>query len=166
MRHTLSVLVENQFGVLTRVTGMVSGRGFNIDTLNVGPTQDPKLSRITVTVQGDNEQLDQCIKQLQKLVNVIEIIDLRVGQFVARELMMLKISANSETRGELVQICDIFRAKIIDVRHDRIIVEMTGDENKLRAFLELIEPFGILELARTGNVAFKRRIEKEISGES
>ena len=166
MRHTLSVLVENQFGVLTRVTGMFSGRGFNIDTLNVGPTQDPKLSRITVTVKGDNEQLDQSNKQLQKLLNVIEIIDLREGQFVARELMMLKISANSETRGELVQICDIFRAKIIDVRHDRIIVEMTGDENKLRAFLELIEPFGILELARTGNVAFKRRIEKEISGES
>jgi acetolactate synthase-1/3 small subunit len=166
MRHTLSVLVENQFGVLTRVTGMFSGRGFNIDTLNVGPTQDPELSRITATVQGDNEQLDQCIKQLQKLVNVIEVIDLRVGQFVARELIMLKVSANSETRGELVQICDIFRAKIIDVRRDRIIVEMTGDESKVRAFLELIEPFGLLELARTGNVALKRRIAKEESEEN
>ncbi len=160
MRHTISVLVENKFGVLTRVAGMFSGRGFNIDTLNVGPTQDPNLSRITATVQGDNEQLDQCIKQLHKLVNVIEVIDLRVGQFVARELIMVKISANSKTRSELVQICDIFRSKIIDVGHDRIIIEMTGDESKVNAFLELVEPFGIRELARTGSVALQRRTAK------
>ena len=156
MKHTISVLVENQFGVLARVAGMFSGRGFNIDTLNVGPTHDPSLSRITTTVNGNDRQIDQCIKQLHKLVNVIEVKDFRSGQFVARELVMVKVKASSETRAEIVQICDIFRAKIIDVKPERIIVEVTGDESKLSAFLELLENFGVLELARTGSVALQR----------
>src|SRR5690606_23366829 len=117
MRHTISVLVENKFGVLARVAGMFSGRGFNIDTLNVGPTHDPKFSRITATVRGDNQQLDQCIKQLNKLVEVMKVNDLDHGQFAARELLLLKVAADGNKRAEIIQICDIFRAKIVDVSH-------------------------------------------------
>lgn len=157
MRHTLSVLVENKFGVLARVAGMFSGRGFNIDTLNVAPTENPDLSRITATVRGNDAQLDQAIKQLNKLVNVIEIKDFKRGEFVARELLMVKVAADSKNRSELVQICDIFRAKIIDAAPTSVIVEITGNEGKINAFYEMIEPFGIIELARTGNLALERR---------
>jgi len=156
MRHTISVLVENKFGVLARVAGMFSGRGFNIDTLNVGPTQNPKFSRITATVFGDDQQLDQCIKQLGKLVEVLEVSDLKRGEFAARELLLVKIAADSQKRAEIVQICDIFRAKIIDAAPAAIMVEITGDRQKIDAFLELIGPFGVLELARTGRVALER----------
>ena len=151
------MLVENKFGVLARVAGMFSGRGFNIDTLNVAPTQDPEISRITATVHGDESQLDQAVKQLNKLVNVIEIKDFKTGEFVARELLMVKLNASSETRSEILQICDIFRAKIIDASLTSVIVEVTGNEGKIKAFYELIEPFGISELARTGNLALERR---------
>ena len=157
MRHTLSVLVENQFGVLARVAGMFSGRGFNIDTLNVGPTQDDDVSRITAVVLGDEIALDQCIKQLDKLVNVIKIENFSKGEsFVARELVMLKVHATGETRSEIIEIADVFRAKIINVTRDSIIVECTGNVNKIKAFLELVIPFGIIEMARTGNVALAR----------
>lgn len=159
MKHTISVLVENQFGVLARIAGMFSGRGFNIDTLNVGPTHHPDQSRITVTVRGDESQLDQCIKQLHKLVNVIDVKDFKRGQFVARELIMVKIAADAQTRSEVMQICDIFRAKIIDVSHRSVIAEVTGDKGKTEAFLDLIAPFGIKEMARTGNLALERRIQ-------
>ncbi len=162
MRHTISVLVENKFGVLARVAGMFSGRGFNIDTLNVGPTHDPEFSRITATVHGDDQQLDQCIKQLNKLVNVVEVQDLARGEFVARELVVMKIKADAKARSEIMQICDIFRAKIIDVSHRSVIVEMTGDTNKVSAFLELVEPFGITELARTGRAALQRHRKLEL----
>ncbi len=158
MKHTLSVLVENKFGVLARVAGMFSGRGFNIDTLNVAPTQNPEISRITAAVHGDEAHLDQAIKQLNKLVNVIDIKDFEKGQFVARELLMVKVNANSETRSEILQICDIFRAKIIDASPTSVIVEVTGNEGKIKAFYELIEPFGINDLARTGNLALERRM--------
>ena len=156
MKHTISILVENKFGVLARVAGMFSGRGFNIDTLNVGPTHDPDRSRITVTVKGDDAQLDQAVKQLQKLVNVIEVHDFKRQQFVARELIMVKVATDSKTRSEIVQICDLFRAKVINVAANNIIAEITGNSEKLEAFLNLVEPFGILELARTGNLALKR----------
>jgi acetolactate synthase-1/3 small subunit len=156
MRHTISVLVENKFGVLARVSGMFSGRGFNIDTLNVAPTQDPSLSRITVVLKGDDAALDMVTKQLGKLVNVVEVIDFKEGQAVQRELVLARIKADSKTRSEIMQICDIFRAKIVNVAHDAFIVEITGDEAKISAFLKLIEAFGILELARTGQLAFKR----------
>ena len=161
MRHTLSVLVENKFGVLARVAGLFSGRGFNIDTLNVAPTHDPALSRITATVQGDDAQLDQCIKQLNKLINVIEIKDFARGEFVARELIMVKVSADSRSRSEILQLCDIFRAKIIDASPTSVIIEVTGNDGKIKAFLEMIEPFGITELSRTGNLALERRSEGE-----
>ena len=156
MRHTISVLVENKFGVLARVSGMFSGRGFNIDTLNVAPTHDPSLSRITAVLKGDDSALDQVIKQLTKLVNVVEVVDFSEGQAVERELLLAKIKADSKTRSEIMQISDIFRAKIVNVAHDSLIAEITGDEGKLSAFLKLIEPFGILELARTGQLALKR----------
>src|SRR5690606_5921983 len=135
MRHTISVLVENKFGVLARIAGMFSGRGFNIDTLNVGPTHDPGLSRITATVRGDDGQIDQCIKQLHKLINVIEVLDFKDGDYVARELCLIKVAADSKTRSEIMQITDIFRAKIIDVGPTTLVVEVTGDEGKLSAFL-------------------------------
>ena len=156
MRHTISVLVENKFGVLARVSGMFSGRGFNIDTLNVAPTQDPSLSRITVVLKGDDAALDMVTKQLGKLVNVVEVIDFKEGQAVQRELVLARVKADSKTRSEIMQICDIFRAKIVNVAHDALIVEITGDEAKISAFLKLVEAFGILELARTGQLAFKR----------
>jgi len=156
MRHTISVLVENKFGVLARVSGMFSGRGFNIDSLNVAPTHDPELSRITVVVRGDDSVLDQINKQLLKLVNVIEVADFKAGQAVERELLMAKIQADSRSRSEVIQIADIFRAKIINVAADQVIIELTGDEGKITAFLRLVEPFGILELARTGKLAMRR----------
>jgi acetolactate synthase-1/3 small subunit len=156
MTHTISVLVENKFGVLARISGMFSGRGFNIDTLNVAPTHDPELSRITVVVRGDDAVLDQINKQLLKLINVIEVVDFKQGQAVVRELLLIKLKADSATRSEIVQIADIFRAKIINVAPDSVIVELTGDEGKITAFLNLVEPFGVMELARTGKLAMKR----------
>lgn len=153
MRHTISVLVENKFGVLARVAGMFSGRGFNIDTLNVAPTHDASLSRITAVLKGDDSALDLCIKQLRKLVNVVEVVDFTEGQAVSRELVLIKVKADSKTRSEIMQISDIFRTKIVNVSHESLIIEMTGDDAKVSAFLKLIEPFGILELARTGALA-------------
>jgi acetolactate synthase-1/3 small subunit len=156
MRHTISVLVENKFGVLARVSGMFSGRGFNIDTLNVAPTHDSALSRITVVLKGDDTALDMVSKQLRKLVNVVEVVDFKEGQAVQRELLLVKVKADSKTRSEIMQICDIFRAKIVNVAQDSVIAEITGDESKLCAFLKLIESFGLLELARTGQLALMR----------
>lgn len=156
MRHTISVLVENKFGVLARVAGLFSGRGHNIDSLNVAPTHDPSLSRITVVIKGDDSALDMVTKQLRKLVNVVEVVDFKEGQAVSRELVLAKVRADSKTRSEIMQICDIFRAKIVHVSHDSVIVEITGDEGKVSAFLGLVEAFGIIELARTGQLALRR----------
>ncbi len=156
MRHTISVLVENKFGVLARVAGMFSGRGFNIDSLNVAPTHDAALSRITAVLMGDDSSLDLCIKQLRKLVNVVEVVDFTEGQAVVRELVLIKVKADTKTRSEIMQISDIFRTKIVNVSQDSVIIEMTGDDGKVSAFLSLVEPFGILELARTGVLAQKR----------
>jgi len=156
MRHTISAIVENKFGVLARVAGMFSGRGFNIDTLNVAPTHDASLSRITVVLKGDDSALDLCTKQLRKLINVVEVNDFKEGQAVSRELVLVKIKADGKTRPEIMQICDIFRAKIVNVAQDAVIIEITGDEGKLTAFLKMLEAFGILEIARTGLLALKR----------
>lgn len=156
MRHTISVLVENKFGVLARVSGMFSGRGFNIDSLNVAPTHDDSISRITAVLNGDDQALDLCIKQLRKLVNVVEVIDFPDGTAVARELVLVKVKADSHTRPELLQIKDIFRAKIVNLTQNDLMIECTGDDEKVSAFLRLLEPFGILELARTGRLALKR----------
>ncbi len=156
MRHTISVLVENKFGVLARVSGMFSGRGFNIDSLNVAPTHDASLSRITVVIKGGDGSLDMVTKQLRKLINVVDVVNFKEGQAVVRELVLVKIKADSKVRSEIMQICDIFRAKIVNVAQDAVIVEVTGDEAKTGAFLKLVDDFGILELARTGQLALKR----------
>ncbi|MEO6873887.1 MAG: acetolactate synthase small subunit [Opitutaceae bacterium] len=156
MRHTISVIVENKFGVLARVSGMFSGRGFNIDSLNVAPMHDPSMSRITVVLNGDDTALDMVIKQLRKLVNVVDVIDFKDNESVARELVLIKVRANAQTRFELLQIKDIFRAKIVHLSADAIIIEATGDDEKVTALLGLLEPFGIIEIARTGRLALKR----------
>jgi acetolactate synthase-1/3 small subunit len=156
MRHTISVLVENKFGVLARVSGMFSGRGFNIDSLNVAPTHDATLSRITAVLKGDEAQLELCIRQLRKLINVVEVIDFTEGQAVERELVLVKVRADIKTRPEIVQIADIFRARVINLALDNLIIELTGNDDKVSALLGLLEPFGIIELARTGRLALKR----------
>ncbi|MDA8735790.1 MAG: acetolactate synthase small subunit [Opitutae bacterium] len=156
MRHTISILVENKFGVLARIAGMFSGRGFNIETLNVGPMLDGRFSRITATIIGDEDALDQVIKQVDKFINVLEVTEFSRGQATERELVILKVNAPAAKRSEIMQVCDIFRAKIIDVASESLNVEMTGNANKMKAFLDLIEPYGIIEMARTGNLALKR----------
>ena len=156
MRHTISILVENKFGVLTRVAGMFSGRGFNIDTLNVGPTLDASASRMTIVVRGDDKVLEQVTKQLEKLVDVIDVQDFRDEEYVDRELVLLRVNATSKTRAEVMQICDIFRAQSIDVQAEKLAIEVTGTENKINKFLSLMEGFGISDLTRTGKIALAR----------
>jgi acetolactate synthase-1/3 small subunit len=157
MRHTISVVVQNRFGVLTRIAGLFSGRGFNIDTLNVGPTQNDKVSRMTLVVVGNDQVLEQVVKQLNKLVDVLEVHDFKDGDVIDRELILLRVKATSSTRPEVMQICDIFRAKIVDVQSTSLSIEVTGDESKIEKFLQLMKPFGILELSRTGRIALPRR---------
>ena len=155
-RYLLSILVDDEPGVLSRIAGLFSGRGFNIDTLNVGPTHQVGRSRITATLNGDEKALDQCVKQLDKLIDVIDIQNFSDNESVGRELVMIKVKANSSNRSEVTQICDVFRGKIIDVAKESLVVEATGNGNKIVAFIELIEPFGIIELARTGTVSLRR----------
>ena len=156
MRHTISVVVQNRFGVLTRIAGLFSGRGFNIDTLNVGPTQNDKISRMTLVVVGNDQVLEQVVKQLNKLVDVLEVHDFKDGDVIDRELILLRVKATSSTRPEVMQICDIFRAKIIDVQSETLAIEMTGTDGKISKFLMLMDRFGIKELTRTGKVALPR----------
>ncbi len=159
MRHTISVLVENKFGVLTRIAGMFSGRGFNIDSLNVGPTLDPSTSRMTIVVNGNDTTLEQVTKQLNKLVDVIEIDDYRDEEVVERELVLMRVTVDASNRTEVMQLCDIFRAKAVDVQHNVLGIEVTGNESKIEKFLMLMGKFGISELSRTGRVALARKSE-------
>jgi acetolactate synthase-1/3 small subunit len=159
MRHTISVLVENKFGVLTRVAGMFSGRGFNIDTLNVGPTLDPSTSRMTIVVRGDDTVLEQVTKQIEQAGRRHRDSDFREDEYVDRELVLMRVSVNAETRAEVMQMCDIFRAKIIDVQRKNVSIELTGNGSKINKFLMLMEPFGISDLTRTGKVALARKSE-------
>jgi len=157
MRHTISVLVENKFGVLARVAGLFSGRGYNIDTLNVAPTLEAGFSRMTIVTRGDDATLEQIVKQLNKLVNVVDVHDFGEGEYVDRELALVRVKADAKARSEIMQICDIFRGKIVDVQRAELMVEITGDESKLNKFLHLLEPFGVIEIARTGRVAMPRK---------
>jgi acetolactate synthase-1/3 small subunit len=150
-------LVENKFGVLTRVAGLFSGRGYNIDTLNVGPTHDPKLSRMTIVTTGDEATLEQIVKQLNKLPNVIKVQNFSEGEYVDRELLLVKVSVDSKSRAEVMQITDIFRAKIVDVQPKTLAIEITGNASKVEKFLDLMKTFGVLELTRTGQVALPRK---------
>ena len=155
-KHILSILVENKPGVLTRIAGLFARRGFNIDTLAVGPTDDESLSRVTLTVDGAMHPIDQVTKQLHKLVNVLKIRDLEPDEAVAREMALFKISADAGTRGEIMQVVEIFRAKIIDVQRRSVIVEVTGTHDKIEAFERMVRPFGLVEMARTGEIALSR----------
>jgi len=157
MRHTISVLVENKFGTLTRIAGLFSGRGYNIDTLNVAPTHDQTASRMTIVTHGDEATLEQICKQLNKLPDVLEVRDFRTDEYVDRELVLIKISVNTKSRAEVMQITDIFRAKIVDVQAKSLTVEVTGDESKVEKLLSLLKTFGIIELTRTGKVALPRK---------
>ena len=167
MKHTISVIVENKFGVLARVSGLFSSRGYNIDSLTVGETNNPKVSRMTIVVKGDDRILDQVMKQLDKLVDVIEVKDMKEGAYVGRELVLIKVKCNAKARTEILEIANVFRAKTVDIGHKSLMIQITGDENKVEAFIELMEPFGIIELARTGKVAMMREsnsISPENSG--
>jgi acetolactate synthase-1/3 small subunit len=155
-KHILSILVENKPGVLTRITGLFARRGFNINTLAVGPTDDDSVSRITLTLDGALHPIDQVTKQLHKLINVLKIRDLEPEETLARELALFKIAADGASRGEAMQICEIFRAKIVDVTKRSLIVEVTGTNEKVEAFERLIRPFGLIEMARTGEIAIAR----------
>ena len=155
-KHILSILVENKPGVLTRISGLFARRGFNIDTLAVGPTDDESLSRITLTLDGAMHPIDQVTKQLHKLVNVIKIRDLEPADTVARELAMFKISADGASRGEVMQVVEIFRGKIIDVTRRSVIVEITGTWEKIEAFERMVRPFGLIEMAPPGEFAISR----------
>ncbi|MCX7014606.1 MAG: acetolactate synthase small subunit [Candidatus Sumerlaeota bacterium] len=157
--HVISVLVENRAGVLARISGMFSARGFNIDSLTVGETADPTVSRMTITARGDDSIIEQIIKQLRKLIDVIRVVDLSHKDHVDRELVLVKVKADKKTRGEIVQITEIFRAKTVDVSHEEMTIEVVGDQNKISAILDMFRPFGILEVARTGRVAMFRGAE-------
>ncbi len=156
MRHTIRVLVENHFGVLARVSGMFSARGYNIDSLCVGETQEPGVSCMTVVVRGDDTVLEQIVKQLNKLVEVLEVTDLTKEDHVERELVMVRVAANGKNRSEILEIANIFRAKVIDVGCEAVIVEATGSSGKIEAFVEMMRSFGIEELVRTGKIATAR----------
>jgi acetolactate synthase-1/3 small subunit len=156
MRHTISVLVENEFGVLARVAGLFSGRGFNIESLAVAETLDPTVSRITLVTRGDDQVLEQIEQQLNKLVSVIKVIDFADSPHVEREMALVKVTADEKTRAEVMNIVDIFRGKVIDVGPRSYIVELTGAEDKIQAVLELLSPLGIQEIVRTGRIAMHR----------
>ncbi|MGI5911693.1 MAG: acetolactate synthase small subunit [Syntrophomonadaceae bacterium] len=155
-KHTLAVTVENQPGVLTRVTTLFRRRGYNIESLAVGETENPAISRITIVVRGDEKILEQVTKQLYKLVDVIKIVDITEDRSVQRELVLIKVKADNNVRADIVQIVDIFRARIVDIGKNSLIIEVTGDGGKIDAMVESLKPFGILEMVRTGVIAMVR----------
>jgi acetolactate synthase-1/3 small subunit len=157
MKHVISVLVQNKSGVLARVAGLFSGRGFNIESLCVAETLDATKSRMTIVVDGDDRILEQVNKQLNKLIDAIKVTDFKDQEYVGRELMLVKVNVTSATRSEVMQIVDIFRARIVSVNHSTLIVEVTGNESKVSAFIDLLRTFGIKEITRTGKIAMSRK---------
>ena len=155
-KHTIAVLVENKFGVLSRVVGLFSARGYNIESLSVGETLDPSVSRMTLVVNGDAFVIEQVMKQLHKLIDVIKVIDLSVETHVEREMLLIRVNAEPAARAEILRMADIFRAKIVDVTAASYTLEVTGEETKIEAILDLLRPFGIQEVVRTGKVAIAR----------
>ena len=156
MRHVLSALVQNQPGVLAHISGMLASRGFNIDSLAVGETEQPTLSRMTFVVHGDDAVLDQVRKQLDKVVTVVRVDDISSENYVERDLMLIKVSSSAEKRPEVFQLTESFRGRVVDIQHENVMVEISGTEGKVEAFIELMRPYGILELARTGRIALVR----------
>jgi len=156
MKHTLSVLVENTPGALSRITGLFSGRAFNIESLNVAATLDPTLSHLTLVTTGDEFIIEQIIKQLRRLVDVFKVVDVSEGEFVEREMSLIKVRAEEESRAEILRMCDIFRCKVVDVSPKSYTLEVTGPESKLKAVIELLRPIGIKEITRSGAIAMIR----------
>jgi len=154
--HVISILVENQAGVLSRISGMFSARAYNIDSLAVGETIDPTVSRITITAHGDDAIIEQIIKQLRKLIDVIRVVNLSEKSYVDRELVLIKVKADKKTRGEILQIAEIFRARTIDIAQGSMSLEVVGDQKKIDAIIQMMQPFGVLEVARTGRIAMFR----------
>ena len=163
MKHIISVLVENKFGVLARISGLFSARGFNIDSLAVGETDDPSVSRMTVVSEGNEATLEQVTKQLNKLIDVIKVQDITNQDYIDRELMLIKVNAGKKDRAELIQIVDTFKAKIIDVKPGALTIEIAGEQSKIDAIMELLIPFGIREIVRTGRIAMARKKEVTIN---
>jgi acetolactate synthase-1/3 small subunit len=161
MRHVISVLVDNEPGVLSRISGLFSGRGFNIESLNVAETLDAAVSRMTLVTRGNEQIVEQIIKQLNKLVNVVKVIDLTGSEYVDREMALIKVNAEASSRAEILRIVDIFRGRIVDVSSKSYTLEITGDNEKIHAVINLLLPFGILEVVRTGKVAIARA-QKEV----
>jgi len=155
-RHTISLLVENEFGVLSRIAGLFSGRGFNIESLCVAESLDPTVSTMTIVTTGNDAILEQILKQLNKLINVIKVVDFKEIEYVSREMVLVKVNAEEKTRPEILRMVEIFRGKIIDVSSRSYTIMITGDEDKLKAFISLIKPLGIKELVRTGPIAMAR----------
>ena len=160
MRHVISVLVDNEPGVLSRISGLFSGRGFNIESLNVAETLDPSISRMTLVTRGNVQIVEQIIKQLNKLVNVIKVLELTGSDYVEREMALIKVTAETTSRAEVLRIVDIFRGKVVDVSPKSFTLEITGDEKKIQAVIDLLGPIGIMEIVRTGKVAITR-VRKE-----
>ncbi|MDT8317963.1 MAG: acetolactate synthase small subunit [bacterium] len=156
MRHTISVLVENEFGVLSRVAGLFSGRGFNIESLCVAETTDPTTSRMTIVTRGNEQIIEQIEKQLNKLINVIKVVDNKADESVERELVLIKVSAEDNTRSDVLRVADIFKGKIVDVSPATYTIEATGNQRKIEALIELLRPLGLKEIVRTGKVAIGR----------
>ncbi len=161
MKHVLSVLVEDEPGVLSRVAGLFSGRGFNIESLNVAPTLEQGVSHMTITTSGDEKIIEQIMKQLHKLVTVIKVVDFSELNAVGREMMLIKVHAEGANRGEILRTVEIFRCRVLDVGHSEITIEATGNQEKLAAIINLFQRFGIKEIARTGTVSMRRSIQPE-----
>ena len=164
MRHVITALVQNKPGVLAHVAGMFSARGFNIDSLVVGRTQDAALSRMTIVVVGDDRMMEQVRKQLTKLISVVRVRDFEGVDYVERDLMLLRVSAEASKRAEVVELVNLFRGRVVDVARDNVMVELSGPEQKLEAFTDLLRPYGIRELARTGVIAMPRGQQKQARG--
>jgi acetolactate synthase I/III small subunit len=161
-KHTISILVENRFGAFNRIAGLFAAKGYNLESIAVGPTDDDSLSRMTVVVKADDEIVEQITKQLNKLIDTLKVVDLTYESFVERELVLIKVCSTPETRSEIMQIAEIFRGKIVDISPKTVTIEATGSEQKVDAIIKMLKPFVIKEIARTGRVALKREFQGEV----
>jgi acetolactate synthase-1/3 small subunit len=161
-KHTIALLVENKFGAFTRIAGLFAAKGYNIDSLSVGPTEEQDVSRMTIVTHGDDQVIEQIIKQLNKLIDTIKVVDLTFESFVERELPLVKVQSTSDTRSEIMQVAEIFRAKVVDISPRTLTLEATGSQQKVDAIIKMLKPFVIKEIARTGRVALKREFQGEV----
>jgi acetolactate synthase-1/3 small subunit len=160
--HTIALLVENHFGAFNRIAGLFAAKGYNIDSMTVGPTEEPDISRMTIVTHGDDQIIEQIVKQLNKLIDTIKVVDLTFEPFVERELVLVKVQSTASTRAEIMQISEIFRAKVVDISPKTLTLEATGSQQKVDAIINMLKPFGIKEISRTGRVALKREFQGEV----